>query len=1217
VQLKIGIPAGLPSNYFLQVYRSQVFSATGTSWLGANNIVANDELNFVAEVNLGSQTGYLIFDDSFSENLVQFGAFLYTNAITGTGILSANVQPPLATDINFYKGYTFFSNTQTRHTLPSFQLTGTANINPGDRITIGNTIESKSYIFTLAKPEITRIVPSSSVSAGDYFILYSANDNTNATSTDPLQNETAICFYYNIGNSGTPPTSGADRYVEIVLPSSPTLAQVTQSTIDVINQNIFDFNATNTVNISSITPGGTTTTIYTQVPHNLTTGDVVTIAGVSQTGGTTINGSKTVTVVGLFSFTIATASLPTGVTLTNATLTTAFIAVTNINAGIVTNFVSHVPSFTFTVFQTGDGEDPANFKVFLYQVQTITDAPPPPPSLLYSLGTASQDITAVARSLIRVINFNTLSPINAYYASSSTTVPGLITVQNKELGDVPFYLEASTVSTGEAFSPVLTPDYVVSGAGVITGSGSVFTFTTPTPHGLVNGNQVMISGSNVVVTPTGNIDGIYSVIVTDSTQFQVTSLTKTFVSNGSYFAWSILGDVVISTNNKTPNRLYYSTLNQPESVPILNYLDVGSGDKQILRIFPLRDSLFLFKEDGVFRLSGDSAPFVVQLFDNSTFLIAPDSVSVANNIIYGWTRRGISCINETGISEISRPIDTQILKLASNSYPNFSTVTWGVGYNSDNSYTVYTNSKTNDTYATIGYRYCNLTNSWTNFVRSQTCGIVANLDDTLYMGNATNAYIDHERKNFDRTDYADNNFNITLPTASSNSNGTVLTFPSLVGINIGDAITQTQNLTIFDYNSLLSKLDLDPLVSTVSISSVSETGLVLTFTTAAPHNLSNGQYALINAFNASGSPVISNGIYQVSSVTSTTFKITILSILPSTIVSGTVKFSYSTNLRAFTGDNLRTDILNLATRLDIDLSADGLQYYNHIVDQSGTITGNSIASPTVVTASAPLTLSNGRVVTISGSNGSLPSITGTYSISGAPPLPESTWATNTKFTVPVNVSTAGTTGLTFDTSPNSQGFTDIVACYNILITLLNNDTGTLFRDYQLVSTTTLFEAVITAVNNTATNITLNIPEQWVAGPLTVYKAIPSLIQYSPTSFNDTLSLKKLYEATAMFDNNAFTKATLSFSSDLYPAYTSIDFYRDGNGIFGMYSPTGFGYGFFGGSSNSAPFRTIIPANNQYCRYLNVLFSHQVAREFITLLGISISGNIAISTRAFR
>jgi len=102
----------------------------------------------------------------------------------------------------------------------------------------------------------------------------------------------------------------------------------------------------------------------------------------------------------------------------------------------------------------------------------------------------------------------------------------------------------------------------------------------------------------------------------------------------------------------------------------------------------------------------------------------------------------------------------------------------------------------------------------------------------------------------------------------------------------------------------------------------------------------------------------------------------------------------------------------------------------------------------------------------------------------------------------------------------------------------------------------------------------------------------------------------------MFENKAFTKASLSFSSDLLPEFTEVVFKGQGSGIFGLGSGN-FGQGFFGGASHSAPFRTIIPRNAQRCRFLNVKFKHNVAREKYLIYGITLTGNVQISTRAYR
>jgi hypothetical protein len=136
---------------------------------------------------------------------------------------------------------------------------------------------------------------------------------------------------------------------------------------------------------------------------------------------------------------------------------------------------------------------------------------------------------------------------------------------------------------------------------------------------------------------------------------------------------------------------------------------------------------------------------------------------------------------------------------------------------------------------------------------------------------------------------------------------------------------------------------------------------------------------------------------------------------------------------------------------------------------------------------------------------------------------------------------------------------------------------------------------------------------YVQGPIIVYSAIVSSVVYAPNTFGDPLSYKQIREATAMFANKAFTLAELSFSTDLLPAFTGVEFVGSGSGLFGHDE---FGGNFFGGVSNSVPFRTIVPANCQRCRYLNVKFSHSTAREQYALYGITLTGK-TFSTRAYR
>lgn len=1115
-QLTIIIPEGVTAanGYFLQVYRSLNFTAQGGQTLGDTGgipVIADDELRLVFEYTPTSTdftNGFIKFLDTTPSSLVQNNTNLYTNAISGQGILQANDIPPIATDINSFKNYTFYSNTTSRNILNPFHLLGVANIANGDTITIATATSSQTYTFISGVNQVTDITfgSAATISQNNYFYIYTAN------------NDKVYYFWFNKDNTSlTPPAAPVTGAIAIRIDilTGWTASQVAQKAIDVISDLIFDFS-------------------------------------------------------------VVANTLPK-------------IRVTNLNVGITTSANSGTMGapFAISIITPGNGENAATQQV-----------------LIGTMISAAQNIDITAQSLARVINSQTSSssqgdsPVYAYYISNSTSQPGLIDLESKTIPGSPFYVLASNSNIGTSFIPILTPDNTDITAISIANPTVI---TTSSPHGLRNGNQIMITHSN----STPIIDGIYTVTVLSNVTF---SIPVNVTIAGTRGSWSILSDVAVSSNDVRPNRIYYSKLSQPDSVPLLNFLDVGARDKQILRIFPLRDSLFILKEDGVWRISGDSPPWNVQLFDRSCILVAPDTVDVLSNQLYCWTRKGITTITETGTSEISKPIDIQILALAASDYPNFSTITWGIGYESDSSYTVYTNSNIIDTVATLGFRYCILTNTWTNITKSENCGVILDTDDHMYLGTGNSNNIQRERKTFERTDYADNEYYVQLLNSSITNNGLTLSIPGFSNINIGDVITQDQLVTTYNFNQLLRHLDGDPTVGISTLSgSTTSVGLVVTINTTSPHNLVTDDYITLSGTDSI--PSI-DGTYQVTVTSATAFTINVESPLFTQASVATIKRSYLSMLEAQTGDNLRNDLVSLANKLDTDPDLTFGNYFTIIDSYSGAISSVAVGFPALVTTTATNPLIDGRVIDILGSFSpdSIPSIDGTWIISA--PLTNS-------FTIPLDVNTDGSGGsVTYDTGPNLESFEDIQACFNGIVNALINDSGTTFKNYRTVTEVTAFEAVVLDISNTGL-ITMNLPLQWVVGDITVYNAINSEIIYAPVTFGDPLSLKHIYEATVMFYNRAFTQATLSFSSDLKPEFLDTPFTLQGNGIFGHYSPPGFGFGFFGGVSNAAPMRTTLPLQTQRCRFINVKFNHTVARELWNVFGITLTGNIAMSTKAYR
>lgn len=780
--------------------------------------------------------------------------------------------------------------------------------------------------------------------------------------------------------------------------------------------------------------------------------------------------------------------------------TTNTVTVDCVTEGITTDPVDGTTGFTFTVTQSGTGEDAAANKVLL---STNTS-----PAIAVQL---------TAQSLTRVINMNSNSSIYSFYTSGAQEVPGKLTFQSRTLGGLQFFLVTNNSTTGASFSPALSPSVQISSIAI--GSPTTNLVTTSTPHGLANLDFIFISGSDS--TPV--IDGYQQITYVSPTTFRVNTTITVLGTTGGLVPFTTAES---SSNNEFPNRVYYSKLSQPEAVPILNFFDVGAKDKAILRIYPLRDSLFVLKQDGLYRISGEAIPFNLGLFDSSAILVAPDSVSSVDNVIYGWTRQGITTITESGTRNLSRPIDVDLLPLASSSFTDFSQATWGIGYESDKSYSVFTLTKTSDINSTQGWKYNTLTNAWTYTDRSAVCGVIHFPDDRMYTGAGDTNFIEQERKNYNRTDFADRQYNVNI---LPNSLGTNIFLNDITNISVDDVFVQSQPFSIYTFNALLKKIDFVPFISN--------------------------------------------------------------------------KNFFST-LNAIPGDNLRSKLVALAQKLDIS-NLSQTNYSASIANLSGSISAISTGSLVTITTSSVHGLVTGRTVILAATN-SDPSINGEFQI---------TVTANNKFTINpgFTVTTVGTSGTWATVSSN---FNDLFACYNTIISKLNIDTILAMNNFQHITEFVNEEVLIDSVNKHSKSIIINQLIPYIQGSITVFQSIDCQIQYSPYTFgDDPISPKHIREAQIMFDNLAFTRGTFSFATDLIPAFQDVNFNGDGAGLFGLNGP--FGSGFFGGASNSAPIRTYIPRDCQRCRYMVVKFSHSVARDKWAMNGITLTGDILPSSRAYR
>ncbi len=241
-----------------------------------------------------------------------------------------------------------------------------------------------------------------------------------------------------------------------------------------------------------------------------------------------------------------------------------------------------------------------------------------------------------------------------------------------------------------------------------------------------------------------------------------------------------------SDNQTKPHRIYISKYQQPEAVPVLQYVEAGSENFALKRILALRDCIFIIKEDGVFQITGtDPSNFNVTLFDATVRIAAPESAVVLNNKVFMDATQGAVTISINEINpQISDPIEQTLLELASDVFPNFPDITFGVAYDSDQKYLLSTIASEDDVQSTQTFVYDWSNNVWTRYPITVSAGCIAQRNGKLYMANTTEddeTYVLEERKNYTRLDYADleftrdlsafSNFTITLDSTTNLEEG--------------------------------------------------------------------------------------------------------------------------------------------------------------------------------------------------------------------------------------------------------------------------------------------------------------------------------------------------------------------------------------------------------------------------------------------------------------
>jgi len=455
-----------------------------------------------------------------------------------------------------------------------------------------------------------------------------------------------------------------------------------------------------------------------------------------------------------------------------------------------------LPRFEFSILGVGgatgiqNGDSIAFSGDISYQVFGVYDFVTATPTTatqvkLETSGTASQNIRNTALNLVAAINRNASDTVYAYYVSADSDAPGKIIIEGRTPGAATLYpyLTSATVNSSASTAPRLNNIGIYN----LARAGSTVTATVSgSAHSFVAGQQVYLA--------VGNADfpaGVKLIVTSTATTFTYTE-SGSAVSLATQIFYP--SPAVTYSSESKPGRVYYSKTEQSDAVPLFNYFDIGKADADILRVVPTRTSLFVFKEDGLFRIVGANGAFEVQQFDPTVILLCPDSAVQLQNQVFGMSTQGIVAVSDTGVDIVSRPIEFALNKIKAQSLANFKNLSYGIAYESDRKYIFGCVNTTSDTWPTKAWTYNTVTSAWTRWGLQRRYGIVNPVDDKLYVASAAGSYVHQERKAFTSADYSDADAAITIVSVVGN----VVNLGSAAGVARGDVIVQGSYYALVD-----------------------------------------------------------------------------------------------------------------------------------------------------------------------------------------------------------------------------------------------------------------------------------------------------------------------------------------------------------------------------------------------------------------------------------
>ncbi len=393
----------------------------------------------------------------------------------------------------------------------------------------------------------------------------------------------------------------------------------------------------------------------------------------------------------------------------------------------------------------------------------------------------------------------------AFYANTRTVHIGNITlISAGALSGADAIIPGDTIT----FTDSLGPTFTLTGAAANNFATGAFQVSNTGNPGL----DIQVTASNIALVANAYASNTFLAAYYTSSdidlpgrlRFDKLSLApESFTITSSRSTCWEQSLPIVSNNETRPNRIYYSKFNQPEAVPIINYIDVGSANSPINRIVPLRDGVMVLKQDGVFRISSAAPPFTVTPIDYNIRILADNTAAELDNKVYFLSDQGVVALSDSDAQIMSFVLDKTIIENTSPTlYPNLRAVAWGISYQSDRKYVLFMPNNRLDTQSELQYVYNHLTQVWTQWTLGASCGVVFKKDGKMYLGSQAgstpdpdDSYVYQERKTFTDRDYVDDEYTVINTTVGNVSTIVInnLALPPNLILKAGWSVAQASN----------------------------------------------------------------------------------------------------------------------------------------------------------------------------------------------------------------------------------------------------------------------------------------------------------------------------------------------------------------------------------------------------------------------------------------